>query len=119
MADTRPLRLCDVCAQLDDHPRHVTAVSPGADGAVPDSAFLDTLPDGVPARAIAELMDNSTVIRHMDCCASRGCSVCLDVLEAAGSAHGDALTKKLTSGVADNVRDPQAASDNPPASEEK
>lgn len=42
----RPMRYCDVCGGLDDHPRHVHAA-----------------PAGV-------------VIRHLDCCASRGCETC-------------------------------------------
>ena len=101
--EIRPKRLCDVCSKLDDHPRHVQAVPVGTEGVVPNDAFLDGLPDGVPARAIAELMDPTTVVRHMDCCASRGCNICMEVLDVAKAAHGAALTKALTSGVADKL----------------
>lgn len=96
-------RLCDVCGGYDEHPRHVTSVAPGTEGTVPDNAFLDGLAAGVGARAIAELMDPSTLVRHMDCCASRGCEICLEVTTATGGAHGDALTAALASGVADDL----------------
>jgi hypothetical protein len=43
----RPLRGCDVCGRVDDHPRHVQVG--GTAG---------------------------PVIRHHDCCASRGCPTC-------------------------------------------
>jgi len=99
----RQARLCDVCGGYDDHPRHVTSVAPGAEGTVPDNAFLDALPAGVSARAIAEVMDPSTFVRHMDCCASRGCSTCLEVTTATGGAHGDALTAAIESGVVNDL----------------
>lgn len=99
-------RLCDVCGQLDDHPRHVQAVPDGTEGTVPSTEFLQSLPDGAPALAIAELMDPTTVVRHMDCCASKGCRLCLDTLEAAGGAHGAKLITALTGGAADNLGTP-------------
>lgn len=108
MTDVRHQRLCDVCGQLDDNPRHVQAVGPDHPGAVPSDAFINGLPDGVPARAVAELMDPTTLVRHMDCCGAAGCSLCQDVLAAAGAAHGDALTEALVSGVADSLSGSQA-----------
>lgn len=91
-------RLCDVCGQLDDHPRHVTAVPIGYDGAVPDDAFLDRLPDGAPARAIAELMDPSTLVRHLDCCAAAGCESCQQAEQVNGGLRGAKLVAKIEGG---------------------
>jgi hypothetical protein len=63
-----PLRLCPICGQTDDHPRHVI-----------------TLPEG---------MD---VARHMDCCAQHaGCPVCASQLADAGDVKGEALRAHLT-----------------------
>lgn len=42
----RPLRQCDVCRGIDDHPRHVQQTG------------------------------GQLRIRHMDCCAAQGCEVC-------------------------------------------
>ena len=107
MADQQRLRrLCDVCAQLDDHPRHVQSLPDGSQGTVPSVEFLTNLPDGIPALAIAELMDPTTVVRHMDCCASKGCNVCLDVVDATGGAHGEKLLAVLTKGAADHLGTP-------------
>lgn len=77
--EVRPLRFCDICGGLDDHPRHVTLVT---EGGVPTDEFLDALPEGAPVAAVAQLMDPTTVIRHMDCCAANGCPTC-----AATEAH--------------------------------
>lgn len=107
-APERVQRLCDVCGQLDDHPRHVTAVGPDTPGAVPDNTFLSSLPDGTPALAIAELLDPTTVVRHMDCCAAAGCGVCSNVIAAAPKgATGDKLTQHLTSGAVNILSDSQ------------
>lgn len=100
-AATRTLRLCASCGALDADPAHVLGVPPGYPDTVPDSAFLDALPDGIPARALVELMDPSTVVRHMDCCAAAGCQVCVDVLAATGGATGSDLIAALESGSAD------------------
>lgn len=62
----RPLRLCDVCGQLDDHPRHVQNLGP-----------------------------RGTVIRHMDCCASRGCETCAETEKANGGKRGQKLIDHL------------------------
>lgn len=42
------MRICDVCRQIDDHPRHVQG--DGSGGVVK--------------------------IRHLDCCAAEGCETC-------------------------------------------
>lgn len=102
----RLLRLCDVCGGLDDHPRDVTNASPGVEGTVPDAAFLNALPENTPPRAVAELMDPTTLVRHIDCCASKGCQTCLRITEVTNGAHGDALTAAIESGVVNNLGSP-------------
>lgn len=64
-----PVRLCPICGQTDDHPRHVIA-----------------LPDGVD------------VARHMDCCAMvTGCEVCTAQIAGASGVTGEALRTHLVS----------------------
>ncbi len=99
----RNLRLCDVCGQLDDHPRHVLGVPPGYPGAVPDDAFLDSIAPGAPVRAVAELMDPTTIVRHMPCCAANGCLICTEVISAAGGATGSALLASIEAGSVDHL----------------
>lgn len=100
MTDTAPrlTRLCDVCGQLDDDPRHVQGVQAGFAGAVPTDEFIDSLPDSTPPRAVAELMDPGTVIRHQDCCAAQGCAICQATEQAHGGKRGDALLKSIHAG---------------------
>lgn len=92
----RPLRFCDVCGGLDDHPRHVLADV--GNGSKPSEEFLAGLPDA-PASAGALLLDPNTTIRHMDCCAAAGCQVCQATEEAHGGARGAELIASLESGV--------------------
>lgn len=68
-ASHRVERECAVCGQFDDHPRHVI---------------------GEP--------DNSTTLRHMDCCRDAGCpdGSCGEVTKGAESKRGAALVKHLT-----------------------
>lgn len=74
-AAEHPLRHCDVCRQVDDHPRHVHH----ADEPIPvDRALIDTvldleLPSGDRGRIVADISDPMTQTRHMDCCRSVGC----------------------------------------------
>lgn len=64
MAD-RPQRFCDVCKQVDDHPRHVNP--PNAPGST----------------------------RHLDCCAEAGCEVCQATEEEYGRRRGQELIDHL------------------------
>lgn len=98
--DDRPLRLCDVCGQLDDHPHHQRYIRDG--GTVPTPEFLAALGD-VPATAVAELMNPHTTDRHHDCCASQGCDVCAAVVAATKGATGAKLLKQIQSGVLDKL----------------
>jgi hypothetical protein len=103
MPSPRTLRLCDVCGKLDSHPRHVQGVPPGFPDTVPTDSFLEALPNGAPAKAVAELMDPSTIVRHMDCCAADGCLICTEVLAAVGGVTGAALVEALEHGNADHL----------------
>lgn len=73
----RPLRICDVCGGVDDHPRHVLAAGIGE---IPvNQANLakvlgdDSLSADDKARIVADIVDTTTQLRHMDCCRSVGC----------------------------------------------
>lgn len=90
----RPLRFCDVCGGLDNHPRHILTSKNG--NAVPSSEFLASLPDGASAAAIAQLMDPRTTIRHHDCCAAEGCADCTATEAENGGRRGQKLIDHLT-----------------------
>lgn len=112
MADTgeqRHARLCDVCGQLDDDPKHVQGVPPNYPGAIPSDAFLDALPDNTPPRAVKELMDPGTVIRHQDCCAAQGCEVCKATETAHGGKRGPDLLASILDGAVDHLSGSQPA----------
>lgn len=100
-SDTRPLRGCDVCGGVDDHPRHVFAHGPG-DGVTPPSVasqMVDNCPDATTRTAIlAHIQDDSTTYRHMDCCRQVGCpdGTCNVVTSGAEDLKGDDLVKHLT-----------------------
>jgi hypothetical protein len=71
MAETRPVRGCDICGKVDDHPRHVIGV---VDGGVPSDDIVNKIIEaGADAAAIRQVLDPATTIRHMDCCAGAGC----------------------------------------------
>ena len=104
----RVKRLCDVCGKLDSEPRHVLGVGPDYPGAIPSDEFLDSLPDNTPPRAVAELMDPGTVVRHQDCCASRGCDICKQTESVNGGLRGDELLENIESGAVDHLSDSKA-----------
>lgn len=97
----RPLRLCDVCGGLDDHPRHVQSIAKSEPDALPSPEFLDSLGTNVPASAIALLMNPRTRIRHHDCCAANGCVVCTRTEALNGGARGDELLAAIQGGSLD------------------
>lgn len=108
-AERAPLRVCDVCGGVDDHPRHVIAhadddVAP-ADSKILAKIIADTdLALEVRTAAVADLVDRTLELRHMDCCRSVGCpdGTC-DAIAATGAAdlRGDKLRAHLTSGAVD------------------
>lgn len=101
MSDARPLRLCDSCGALDDHPRHVVGVTDGSN--TPTREFRDKvlgLVDGDAEKtsiAVGELLDTSTTMKHMDCCRTDGCpdGTCNTVTAGAEDKRGNALVKHL------------------------
>lgn len=74
MAD-RPLRYCDICGGLDDHPRHVRTVGRDEPDFRPSQEFLDGL-QSAPTSALAQLINPRVRVAHMDCCAAAGCPTC-------------------------------------------
>ncbi len=71
----RPLRVCDICGQVDDHPRHV--LSGGKGFPKPGNDILDKViavaPPAERGRLVNELLDTGASDRHMDCCREAGC----------------------------------------------
>lgn len=75
IGEDRPLRVCDLCGGVDDHPRHVLSggeafVKPGDDIL---AAVLAVAPTNERGRLVNELLDTSSSDRHMDCCRAAGC----------------------------------------------
>jgi hypothetical protein len=77
IASDRPLRICDVCGGVDDHPRHSHVEAPGV---VPvNQEHLtkviadESLSAADRARIVADIVDTTTQLRHMDCCRAVGC----------------------------------------------
>jgi len=73
----RPLRICDVCGGVDDHPRHLVAA---ALGEIPvNQANLakvladNSLDPDTKAAIVADIVDTTTQYRHFDCCTNVGC----------------------------------------------
>lgn len=101
MAEQQPTRMCDVCGGVDDHPRHVYGRVAGdaqTDPEVAKLALSKASPDDV-AGVIAHIQDNTTTMRHMDCCRDAGCpdGTCNLVTAGAEDKKGSALRKHLTS----------------------
>lgn len=106
MADeTRPLRICDSCGQIDDHPRHVFVADPASRGGVSSAEVLRKALNAAKTDAekdavIAASMDNETLTKHMDCCEADGCpdGSCTEVRKGAEDKKGAELVKHLTGG---------------------
>jgi hypothetical protein len=97
-----PLRICDECGGVDDHPRHVIKFAAG-DGVTPTSVAVKALsnaeaygPDTVAA-ITAQVDDTTEVSYHMDCCRTRGCfdGSCGVVTEGATELRGDELRSHI------------------------
>lgn len=94
--EARPLRFCDACGGLDDHPRHVTD---GVNNGKPSADVLAGFKlDGAPPAAIEQLFERSVRVRHIDCCAADGCPVCAATEKVTKGKRGDALLKAITNG---------------------
>lgn len=89
----RPVRGCDVCGGVDDHPRHVIAGERGAAGKADPEIVRRTIAnsagyDDATRNAVLEsILDDSSQDRHRDCCRAVGCptGTCLDVANIVGS----------------------------------
>lgn len=96
----RPLRSCDVCGQIDDHPRHIfLAQGSGQEFAVNKAAVQAVYDNGdlSVADAVAmvrDLEDVSSITRHMDCCREAGCPTgdCNNAPAKTGYALVEAIT---------------------------
>lgn len=93
---TRPLRFCDVCGGLDDHPRHVTQFNPDADDGRPDEEWLAGIDlSGAPVSAVERLVSGNLRERHLDCCASQGCATCIATEKETKALRGQELIDHL------------------------
>lgn len=76
------MRVCDLCGDVDDHPRHVLAgrdigtFDPPSDEIV--TKVLDNAPPEHRARLLRDLQDTGTQERHLDCCREAGCPMPAD-----------------------------------------
>lgn len=87
----RRLDFCDVCLQLDDHPKHRTTCLKARDG----RPEIPTIPEGAPVDAVARLLEPQVSIRHIDCCAAQGCETCSASEAATGGRRGPELVEHL------------------------
>jgi hypothetical protein len=92
----RPLRSCDVCGQVDDHPRHTHHPEAPVDvNSEHIDAVLDLgLDSEVRNRIVREISDPMSQQRHFDCCRAAGCpdGTCNDAPDLTGQALIDHLT---------------------------
>lgn len=101
MADTetRPVRMCDSCGGVDDHPRHVFAHAPG-DAPTSDEVAEKALQNASPENyreILRQVRDDSVSQKHMDCCAADGCpdGTCDLVRQGAEDKKGHDLVEHL------------------------
>lgn len=100
MANERPVRMCDVCGGVDAHPRHVFAYA-GGDGVTSPEVANQALENAGSADRMAilqQIQDNTTIMRHLDCCRETGCpdGTCNYATAGAEDLRGDDLLKHLT-----------------------
>lgn len=99
--ETRPMRMCDSCGQVDDHPRHVFALAEGqgnTDPSIAAKAVRAAGEENIEA-ILAQVQDSATIQKHMDCCRTDGCpdGSCNVVTAGAEDKKGDDLVAHLTS----------------------
>jgi hypothetical protein len=100
----RPIRMCDSCGGVDDHPRHVFAYALG-DGSTPAAVGRKALENAraispeVETAVLYEVQDSRTTMKHMDCCRADGCpdGTCNLVTQGAESLKGLELVDHLVS----------------------
>lgn len=100
----RPLRSCDACGIIDDHPRHVfDALNSGMEFAVNtdavQAAYDNKDLDGrTLVTIVRDLEDVSVIQRHMDCCREAGCPTgdCDSMPKKMHELRGYALVEAIT-----------------------
>lgn len=109
-SEPRANQLCDVCWQVDDAPRHVVNLAPDFPGGVPSDDDISALDDrtDVTASMVRAVLDPTTVIRHHDCCAARGCptGVCGPLTAVAAGAQNEELLELIQSGAVAHLTTP-------------
>lgn len=107
IGDGRPLRVCDICGGVDDHPRHIIA------GAVRDTfprvadhvvdQVLANAPEEWRGRLLRDLLDTGSSDRHLDCCRDAGCpdGSCDLVTQGAEQLRGGELLDHLSANAED------------------
>lgn len=100
MTDNNPLRFCDSCGQVDDHPRHAFVASPGDGASNPElirEAVKRAKSDEEIFAIIAASNDDGFITKHMDCCEADGCpdGTCTVVRAGAENKKGAELAKHL------------------------
>ena len=99
---SRPLRVCDLCGGVDDHPRHsFGGPQIGQFRNAPDDVIdkvLANAPEDQRGRLLRELMDTGSLDLHKDCCRDAGCPTgeCADELDDVGDLRGSELRDALT-----------------------
>lgn len=102
MADTeaRPLRMCDSCGGVDDHPRHVYALGPDQNPTSDEvaSKALDNAVGEDRLTILKQIRDVFTQQKHLDCCRADGCpdGTCYQVTAGAEDLRGMELVAHLT-----------------------
>lgn len=92
----RPLRFCDVCGGLDDHPRHVTQYAGDESAGRPDDEWLAGVDlSGATTFAAERLLSGNLRERHLDCCASQGCETCIATEKETKGLRGSELIDHL------------------------
>lgn len=105
--DERPLRFCDVCGELDDHPRHVVTLRPDSTDGRPDDLFLAGIRMGdAPITAVEQLTRGNVQVRHLNCCADQGCVVCQATEKVTKGARGQKLIDTIANGALDGFEPP-------------
>lgn len=109
IGDGRPLRVCDLCGGVDDHPRHVIAgairdVFPRVADEVVDRVLVNA-PEAERGRLLRDLLDTASSDRHLDCCREAGCpdGSCGLVTAGAEQLRGPDLLNHLMSAAQERI----------------
>jgi hypothetical protein len=98
----RPIRVCDTCGLIDDHPRHTIGADPERDDRPGKDVIAKVLgsdqPQDIKELAIAQLVEPG-LYRLFDCCRTVGCpdGTCSSQTAGAEELRGGALLAHLES----------------------